>query len=147
MDGRRMKNDIQCPIQKVLPYRALLHLLLSIRMPSKRRTVVNPRTHRSVKVGGKTYMRMKLPSRLFCGSKPRTFPVYDLAHARDALSRAHFDRNPAKVKACAYRRIAVLKRSMSTKTKRKVKRSVKTSKRVSKKRTTKRVSKKRTTKK
>jgi len=37
------------------------------------------------------------------GTSPYSFPIPDLAHARNALARAHFAPNPAGIRAKVYR--------------------------------------------
>ena len=44
------------------------------------------------------------------GTSAYSFPIPDLAHARNALSRAHFAPNPAGIKAKVYRMYPELKK-------------------------------------
>src|SRR5277367_1855410 len=44
------------------------------------------------------------------GSSKYSFPIPDLAHARNALARAHFAPNPAGIKAKVYRMYTELKK-------------------------------------
>ena len=44
------------------------------------------------------------------GTSPYSFPIPDLAHARNALARAHFAPNPAGIKAKVYRMYPELKK-------------------------------------
>ena len=44
-----------------------------------------------------TAARKRLPSKVFAGPD-RSFPIEDKAHARAALSRAHFAANPAAIR-------------------------------------------------
>lgn len=44
------------------------------------------------------------------GASKYSFPVPDLAHARNALARAHFAPNPAGIKAAVYRKYPQLKK-------------------------------------
>lgn len=39
-----------------------------------------------------------------------TFPINDIAHARNALARAHFSSNPKKIKEAVYRKYPSLKK-------------------------------------
>ncbi len=39
-----------------------------------------------------------------------TFPINDMAHARNALARAHFSPNPEKIKAAVYKKYPGLKK-------------------------------------
>jgi len=43
------------------------------------------------------------------GTSPYSFPIPDLAHARNALARAHFAPDPAGIKAKVYRMYPELK--------------------------------------
>lgn len=44
------------------------------------------------------------------GADKYSFPINDMAHARNALSRAHFAPNPEGIKAAVYRRFPTLKK-------------------------------------
>lgn len=44
------------------------------------------------------------------GAAKYTFPINDLAHARNALARAHFAPNPAGVRAAVYKKFPELKK-------------------------------------
>ena len=44
------------------------------------------------------------------GTSPYSFPIPDLAHARNALARAHFAPDPAGIKAKVYRMYPELKK-------------------------------------
>lgn len=44
------------------------------------------------------------------GASKYSFPIYDLAHAKAALSRAHFAPDPAALKARVYRKYPELKK-------------------------------------
>lgn len=44
------------------------------------------------------------------GSPQGSFPINDLAHARNALARAHFAPNPAGIKAAVYAKYPELKK-------------------------------------
>lgn len=50
-----------------------------------------------------TSQRKALPSSDFAGPH-RSFPVNDLAHARNALARAHFADDPAAIRAKVHRK-------------------------------------------
>lgn len=52
------------------------------------------------------------------GASKFSFPINDIAHARNALARAHFAPNPAGIKAAVYRKFPELKkRAMARKKK------------------------------
>jgi hypothetical protein len=84
-------------------------------LPIGQAKVINPTTGRWILVGGPTYERMMIDDKLFCGSKPRSFPVDTMKRARAAIAWAHFDAAPAKVQACARARLEVLKREQDLK--------------------------------
>lgn len=44
------------------------------------------------------------------GANKFSFPIHDLAHAKNALSRAHFAPNPAALKAKVYKMYSELKK-------------------------------------
>lgn len=44
------------------------------------------------------------------GANKYSFPINDLAHARNALARSHFAPNPAGIKAKVYRKFPELKK-------------------------------------
>jgi hypothetical protein len=44
------------------------------------------------------------------GASKYSFPIHDLAHARNALARAHFAPDPAALKARVYRKYPELKK-------------------------------------
>ena len=44
------------------------------------------------------------------GASKYSFPIHDIAHARNALSRAHFAPNPEALKAKVYRMYPQLKK-------------------------------------
>lgn len=44
------------------------------------------------------------------GASKFSFPINDLAHARNALARAHFAPNPAGIKAAVYKKYPQLKK-------------------------------------
>lgn len=44
------------------------------------------------------------------GSAKYSFPINDMAHARNALARAHFAPNPEGIKAAVYRKFPALKK-------------------------------------
>jgi len=48
-------------------------------------------------------MRNRLPDSAFAGPD-RSFPIEDVSHARNALSRAHYADNPAAIRAAVHRR-------------------------------------------
>lgn len=53
------------------------------------------------------------------GAAPYTYPIPDLAHARNALARAHYAPNPAGIRAKVYRLYPELKkRALARKPKR-----------------------------
>lgn len=45
------------------------------------------------------------------GANKFSFPINDIAHARNALSRAHFAPNPEGIRAAVYRRFPQLKKN------------------------------------
>jgi hypothetical protein len=92
--------------------------------------VVNKLTGRKVVKGGKVDQISRLPDSLFCATQRRKFPVDTLKRAHAALAYARYDVSPAKVKACARKRIAVLKKSTAPV---KRKKKVQTTKKVVKK--------------
>lgn len=47
--------------------------------------------------------RSKIPTRQFAGPD-RSFPIEDKAHARAALSRAHFAPNPSAIRAAVHQK-------------------------------------------
>lgn len=49
-----------------------------------------------------TKSRNSLPDSAFVLPAERKFPIHDKAHARAALSRAHFAADPAKVRAAVH---------------------------------------------
>lgn len=52
------------------------------------------------------------------GASKFSFPINDIAHARNALARAHFAPNPGGIKAAVYRKFPELKkRAMARKKK------------------------------
>jgi len=44
------------------------------------------------------------------GANKYSFPINDIAHARNALARAHFAPNPSGIKAAVYRKFPMLKK-------------------------------------
>jgi len=50
-------------------------------------------------------------------TSPYSFPINDLAHARNALSRAHFAPNPAGIRAKVYAKYPHLKKRHEERTK------------------------------
>lgn len=44
------------------------------------------------------------------GANKYSFPINDIAHARNALARAHFAPNPAGIKAAVYKKFPGLKK-------------------------------------
>ena len=46
-----------------------------------------------------------------------TFPIMDIAHARNALARAHFAENPSQIKKKVYAKYPALKKRMLKRTK------------------------------
>lgn len=44
------------------------------------------------------------------GASPFSFPINDIAHARNALARAHFAPNPEGIKRAVYRKFPELKK-------------------------------------
>lgn len=50
-----------------------------------------------------------LPKKDFAGPKG-TFPINDLAHARNALARAHFSPHPEAIKEKVYKKYPALKK-------------------------------------
>ena len=51
----------------------------------------------------------KHESKAFAGPK-HTFPIGDIAHARNALARAHFSKNPETIKKNVYEKYPGLKK-------------------------------------
>ena len=48
------------------------------------------------------------------GANKFSFPINDIAHARNALARAHFAPNPEGIKAAVYRKFPMLKKHKET---------------------------------
>lgn len=48
--------------------------------------------------------RSALPDSAFVFPAERKFPIHDLAHARNALARAHFASDPGKVRSAVHAR-------------------------------------------
>jgi len=72
--------------------------------------------------GCKTHAKYpNIPGKFFCGTKPSTYPVDTIEHARAALMLAHYDQHPAKVRACALKRLNVLKKAAEPKKTKKTK--------------------------
>lgn len=44
------------------------------------------------------------------GASKYSFPIHDIAHARNALARAHFAPNPSGIKTAVYRKYPQLKK-------------------------------------
>jgi len=58
-----------------------------------------------------------IPGKFFCGTKPGTYPVDTIEHARAALMLAHYDPHPAKVRSCALKPLNALKKAAEPKPK------------------------------
>jgi len=79
-------------------------------------------TNTVVKIGGLRHDKIfpgcknhskypNIPGKFFCGTKPGTYPVDTIEHARAALMLAHYDPHPAKVRSCALKRLNALKKA------------------------------------
>jgi hypothetical protein len=55
------------------------------------------------------------------GASKFSFPINDIAHARNALARAHFAPNPEGIKAAVYRKFPELKKRKVEREKKKTK--------------------------